>query len=121
MLKVGFEARSVNLIMMCVNSVTYSILHNGIKLGPITPCRGLRQVDPLSPYLFILCPKGLSSTIQSMQERGHVHGCKIAKGAPTISHLFFVDVSYPFFKASLEKCVRIKQCLHTYERALGKW
>ena len=37
MLKVGFEARSVNLIMMCVNSVTYSILHNAEASDKLIP------------------------------------------------------------------------------------
>lgn len=96
----GFPCYWVNLIMKCVSSVSFSILINGNPSPSFYPKRGLRQGDPLSPYLFILCAKVLSGLILKSQERRALHGICIARSAPEISHLFFADDSILFFRAN---------------------
>jgi hypothetical protein len=64
MVQMGFCSKWVSWIMLCVETVDYSVLVNGAYVGPIVPGRGLRQGDPLSPYLFIICVEGLSSLIR---------------------------------------------------------
>ena len=56
-------------------------------MRPIKP--RLRQEDPLSPYLFLIYAEGLSSIIHDYEARGLIHGCRVARNAPVISHLFF--------------------------------
>ena len=68
MQKLGFHDKWVDLIMQCVCSVQYKILHKGTGIGPITPERGLRPGDPLSPYLFIICANSLSSALKETKD-----------------------------------------------------
>lgn len=56
--KMGFGEKWVKLIMECISTVSYSILVNGEPKGDIKPSRGIRQGDPLSPYMFLLCSEG---------------------------------------------------------------
>ena len=58
-----FSEKWIGLIMVCVKTVTYSILVNGEPKNLIHPSRDLRQGDPLSPFLFLLCTKGLHGLI----------------------------------------------------------
>ena len=61
LLRMGFREDWVALIMECITTVSYSILVNGEPKGLIKPTRGLRQGDPLSPYLFLFCVEGLNA------------------------------------------------------------
>ena len=104
MKKFGFDERWRVLVMRCVRSVTYSIKINGSPRGHIIPSRGIRQGDPLSPYLFLLCAEGLSTLIKASMARGNMTEVSVCHRGPILSHLFFADDSLIFYKASLEEC-----------------
>lgn len=88
MRKLGFSERWIGLMMMCVKRVYYSVLINGEPKGKIIPTRGLRQGDPISPYLFLLCAEGLIATLRKEESEGMISGVSVCRGALQISHLF---------------------------------
>lgn len=61
-------------MMQCITLVTYDIKINGKLSAHITPSRGLRQGDPLSPYLFLICAEGLSALIKKAVSDGNMEG-----------------------------------------------
>ncbi|KAL9226062.1 hypothetical protein vseg_001914 [Gypsophila vaccaria] len=118
--KLGFDGGWIDRVMACVRSVTFSVLVNGTPSDRFTPKRGLRQGDPLSPYLFILCAEALSGLIRRALENRSIHGVRVANRAPIVSHLFFADDSIIFTKATAEEMQTVKSILMTYEKASGQ-
>lgn len=53
--KFGFHVTWVERVMKLVQTVSYNFVHNGNLFGDIVPSRGVRQGDPISPYIYILC------------------------------------------------------------------
>lgn len=72
------------------------MLVNGKPGEKIFPSRGLRQEDPLSPYLFILYTEGLSSMINLSEINCKTKGIAVTRGGTRINYLLFVD-DYVFF------------------------
>lgn len=88
-------------------------------MSHVVPSRGLRQGDPLSLYLFIICAEGLSSLLRKHERAGLVHGVRVVRGAPIMNHLFFADDCF-FFKANAQEARIIKQSLAIYGVASGQ-
>ncbi|KAL5559838.1 hypothetical protein UlMin_036049 [Ulmus minor] len=80
MIKLGFAEPWILKIMNCISSVSFSFLLNGEVKGNISPGRGLRQGDPLSPFLFLLCSEGLSYLLKKMENDNKLHGLNLGRG-----------------------------------------
>ena len=76
----------IDLIMSCVISVSTSILFNGEALDPIYPAKGIRQGDPLSPYLFILCMDFLGQLIEEKCNKKLRQVVKASQSGLAFSH-----------------------------------
>ncbi|XP_062151896.1 uncharacterized protein LOC133860275 [Alnus glutinosa] len=69
MVRMGFHVKSISLVMACVRFVTYSVIVNRNPVGLIRPTRGIRQGDPISPYLFLLCAENLSALLSHAEQK----------------------------------------------------
>ena len=78
----GFADIWVALMMECISLVSYSILINGEPSPIVHPSRGIRQGDPLSPYLFLFCTEGLHCLFQHSADSGQIKGVSICKNGP---------------------------------------
>ena len=107
-------------MMGCVTSPTFSILINGKTYGNIHPSRGIRQGDPLSKYLFLLCAEGFTSLLQRAKLYGHIKGASVCRRAPRISNLMFTDDSIIFCKAMGGEVEVINEVLQIYANAFGQ-
>ena len=115
-----FDSRWKSLIMRCVTIVLYSFRINGKISKSIQPSRGIRQSDPLSPYLFLIVAEGLFALIKKSVEEGILEGISIYRREPKLSHLFFADDSLIFCKATLFDCDYLQQIFQVYEKASGQ-
>ena len=106
--------------MSCIRSVSYSMILNGQPIGYIKPSRGLRQGDPLSPYLFLMCVMGLQSLLHKAELEGQIHGVAICRNSPKVSHLFFANGSVLFCHVNEDECQKILDILDIYERGSGQ-
>lgn len=116
----GFGDDSVKLIMECVCLAKYQICHAGRRFGSIIPTRGIRQGDPLSSYLFLICMEGLSILLHEYEKRNNLLGIQIAKGAPRLTQMFFADDTYIFCKARVEEIEHVLDLLRVFEKASGQ-
>ena len=110
----------IKLIMSCVSSSSILILLNGGKLKPFQPSRGIRQGDPFSPYLFIMCMEVLGFLISRRYEKNMWDSVWASRGVQAFSHLFFVDDLVLFAKADLMNCSSVKEALDSFCELSGQ-
>lgn len=120
MLKVGFATSWVELVMMCVSTLSHVVVVNGEPSEFFFPERGLRQGDPVSLYLFILCAEVFSNLIHMEVNRKCMQGIRVCKNAPKISHLLFADDGIIFYRADEKDAQAIRRILQCYGNASGQ-
>ena len=118
--RVNLPMDLIDIIMSCVSTVSTSILVNGDALDPIYPSRGIRQGDPLSPYLFILCMEFLGHLVEEKCRENLWQPVKVSQSGPAFSHLIFADDIVFFAKADLTNCIAIRDVLDVFCNLSGQ-
>lgn len=92
----------------------------GVLSPSFKPSQGIRQGDPISPYLFLLCSEGLTCLLKSRGPQFISRGIRVSLHAPWISHLLFADDCLIFTQASKRGADRISEILEVYNRGSGQ-
>ena len=106
MQKMGFGEKWIGWIKWCISTASFSMLVNGTSTGFFQSSRGLRQGDPLSPYLFVIVMEVFSCFLKRAVDGGFLLGCRVkgrSEEGVQISHLLFVDDTLVFFQASQDQ------------------
>lgn len=105
--------------MALVTSSSFSILVNGSPSEIFLPSRGLKQGDPLSPFLFILMMEGLGRTIKHAKVTGKIQGLQLSENGQALTHQQFVDDTMLQGIPTVKEALAYKQILNDFTKATG--
>jgi exonuclease III len=115
----GFDQNWVTWILNLTSSAFFSLLINGVPSKPFSPSRGIRQGDPLSPFLFIIMAEGLSRSIHAALENNLLTGLPLHGLTPPISHSQFVDDTLLMGSPTAREANSLKEILQLFSDASG--
>lgn len=108
----GFRDLFIKLIMSYVRTTSFSILINGVPKGFINHGWGLKQGDPLSPYIFLLCIEDLIELLKRAVANHYVREVKICRKNPSINHLLFAYNCIIFCQANMKTNRRVQEIFY---------
>ncbi|KAL3844844.1 hypothetical protein ACJIZ3_002247 [Penstemon smallii] len=116
----GVCHRFINLIAQCISTCSFSFLINGSPFGFLKPSRGIRQGDPISPYLFIIYTELLSRLLLKEEASNNFRGVKIARACPVISHLLYADDLVVYCRDTMEDVSTIMKTMDKFSTWSGQ-
>ncbi|CAN1760768.1 LINE-1 retrotransposable element ORF2 protein, partial [Linum perenne] len=116
----GFNSVWIGWIRALVSTVRFAVLINGQPTPWFQPTRGLRQGDPLSPFLFILTSNILSFMIQKESDLGGIKGIRLNNNSHVLNHMLFADDTILFGKATIREAENIKNIMERYCTVSGQ-
>ncbi|KAF7832087.1 uncharacterized protein G2W53_014420 [Senna tora] len=115
----NFPQHWQNMLLQCVTTTSMRVKINGELTEWFTTAAGLRQGDPLSPYLYVLCTNVLSNYLIRAQDEKSIRGLKISHNAPSVNHLMYTDDILLFFRADRKNLESVSKLLSQFEDMSG--
>jgi hypothetical protein len=115
----GFVGKWIDWIKACVFAGNLSVLVNGSPTPEINIQRGLKQGDPLAPFLFLLVAEGFAGLMRSAVEKCLFDGFGVGSGGCKVSHLQYADDTICIGEATMENMWTLKAILRGFELASG--
>jgi hypothetical protein len=113
----GFSDKWIEWIRVCVFAGNLSVLVNGSPTKEIHIQKGLKQGDPLAPFLFLIVAEGFSGVMRRVVELGSFKGIMVGRDPVLISHLQYADDTLCIGEASVENLWALKAILRGFELA----
>ena len=120
--KMGFRSKWLQWIKWCISTTTFLVLVNGSLVGVFRSTRGLRQGDPLSPYLFVIGMELFSRLIDRAMEGNFLFGCRVSgrgEEGLVLTHLLYADDTLIFYGADRIQLVYLRWLLKWFEALSG--
>ena len=117
--KKGFSPRWRKWMSGCLSTISYAVLVNGNAKGWVKATRGLRQGDPLSPFVFTIVTDVLSRMLLRAEERNLLEGFKVGRNSTRVSHLQFADDNIFFSNTCVEDLQTLKSLLLVFGQISG--
>ena len=89
--QMNFGPKWRNWVVGCLSSASISVLINGSPSKEFPMTRGVRQGDPMAPFLFIIAMEGLNIALIEAKRGGFFQGINLPHNGPSISHFLFAD------------------------------
>ncbi|XP_028093947.1 uncharacterized protein LOC114294046 [Camellia sinensis] len=111
----GFQDKWIRWMKACIQSVKVSVLVNGSSTNEFCPEKGLRQGDPLSPFLFNIVAEGLNILFQRAKALELIKGVVIGLRKVNVTHLQFANDTIVFCEAEENDILNVKRILRCFE------
>ena len=120
--RMGFGPKWIRWIHWCISTTSFSVMFNDSPAGFFRSSRGLRQGDPLLPYLFVIGMEVLSCLLKRAVEGNFIYGCRLGNregGEMVISHLLYADDTIIFCEDKSEQLMCLRWTLMWFEAFSG--